>query len=92
MDRNLYAILGVERDATQEQSALSVSFPCDSPLTPYLVRRAYREKALQTHPDKLPLGASPAEKAASEDQFRRVCDSGLTLVCMALKWCHQIDQ
>ncbi|KAH0836588.1 hypothetical protein J3R83DRAFT_8288 [Lanmaoa asiatica] len=36
------------------------------------VRRAYRRKALETHPDRLPQGASPAEKSASEDLFRKV--------------------
>ncbi|KAG9312911.1 hypothetical protein JVU11DRAFT_6344 [Chiua virens] len=36
------------------------------------VRKAYRRKALETHPDRLPQGASAAEKAASEDMFRKV--------------------
>ncbi|KAF8557757.1 DnaJ-domain-containing protein [Imleria badia] len=36
------------------------------------VRRAYKKKALQTHPDRLPQGASAAEKSASEDFFRKV--------------------
>jgi len=80
MDRNLYDVLGVDKDATPDQSSLPISLS-DSSLTPslYAVRRAYKEKALQTHPDKVPPGASAAEKAASEDQFRRVCDIDLTL-------------
>ena len=36
------------------------------------VRRAYRKKALETHPDRLPLGATPDQKKASEDKFRKV--------------------
>ncbi|PIL25002.1 transporter [Ganoderma sinense ZZ0214-1] len=40
--------------------------------TPEEVRRAYRKKALQTHPDRLPQTVSPADKAAAEEQFRRV--------------------
>ncbi|KAF9221394.1 DnaJ-domain-containing protein [Gyrodon lividus] len=36
------------------------------------IRKAYRRKALETHPDRLPQGASAAEKAASEEMFRKV--------------------
>jgi len=36
------------------------------------VRKAYRRKALETHPDRLPQGASPAEKAVAEERFRKV--------------------
>ncbi|KAI6149706.1 hypothetical protein BKA82DRAFT_998016 [Pisolithus tinctorius] len=36
------------------------------------IRKAYRRKALETHPDRLPPNASAADKAASEDMFRRV--------------------
>jgi DnaJ family protein B protein 6 len=36
------------------------------------VRKAYRKKALETHPDRLHQGASAAEKSASEDLFRKV--------------------
>ncbi|TFK39958.1 hypothetical protein BDQ12DRAFT_577642, partial [Crucibulum laeve] len=40
--------------------------------TPEQIRRAYKVKALRTHPDRLPPTATPAEKAASEEQFRKV--------------------
>ncbi|KIL00757.1 hypothetical protein PAXRUDRAFT_821339 [Paxillus rubicundulus Ve08.2h10] len=36
------------------------------------IRTAYRRKALETHPDRLPQGASATEKAASEEMFRKV--------------------
>ncbi|KAF8845202.1 DnaJ-domain-containing protein [Paxillus ammoniavirescens] len=36
------------------------------------IRTAYRRKALETHPDRLPQGASAAEKAISEEMFRKV--------------------
>ncbi|KAI6044182.1 hypothetical protein EDC04DRAFT_2599537 [Pisolithus marmoratus] len=36
------------------------------------IRKAYRRKALETHPDRLPQNASAADKAASEEMFRRV--------------------
>ncbi|KAJ8595625.1 DnaJ-domain-containing protein [Rhizopogon salebrosus TDB-379] len=40
--------------------------------TPEQIRKAYRRKALETHPDRLPQGASPAQKAASGEMFRLV--------------------
>jgi len=36
------------------------------------IRRAYRAKALETHPDKLEPSASPDEKQASEAKFHEV--------------------
>jgi hypothetical protein len=38
----------------------------------FSVRRAYRKKALETHPDKLEPGASEAEKQDAEQQFHKV--------------------
>ncbi|TBU49180.1 hypothetical protein BD309DRAFT_852171, partial [Dichomitus squalens] len=40
--------------------------------TPEEVRKAYRKRALQTHPDRLPQNVSPADKKAAEEQFRLV--------------------
>ncbi|KAI0675513.1 hypothetical protein C8Q78DRAFT_964120 [Trametes maxima] len=40
--------------------------------TPQEVRQAYRRRALQTHPDRLPQDVSPADKKAAEEQFRLV--------------------
>ena len=37
-----------------------------------VVRKAYRKKALLTHPDRLPQGATDEQKAISEEQFKRV--------------------
>ena len=36
------------------------------------VRKAYRKRALQTHPDRLPQDVSAADKKAAEEQFRLV--------------------
>ncbi|KAJ7746843.1 DnaJ-domain-containing protein [Mycena maculata] len=36
------------------------------------IRRAYRAKALETHPDKLEPSASPEEKQASEAKFHEI--------------------
>jgi DnaJ family protein B protein 6 len=40
--------------------------------TPEQVRKAYRKKALLTHPDRLPQGSTAEQKAISEEQFRKV--------------------
>ncbi|KNZ75090.1 Chaperone protein dnaJ 1 [Termitomyces sp. J132] len=40
--------------------------------TPEQVRKAYKKKALETHPDRLGPGVSSADKAQSEDFFRKV--------------------
>ncbi|KIM68123.1 hypothetical protein SCLCIDRAFT_1209521 [Scleroderma citrinum Foug A] len=36
------------------------------------IRKAYRRRALETHPDRLPQNASAAQKATSEEMFRKV--------------------
>jgi DnaJ family protein B protein 6 len=40
--------------------------------SPEQVRKAYKKKALETHPDRLPPGATPDQKLTSEDNFRKV--------------------
>ncbi|KAI5995664.1 hypothetical protein EDD15DRAFT_2195613 [Pisolithus albus] len=67
MATNLYEVLGLNRHASQEENR-SVS----SSLHITQVRKAYRRKALETHPDRLPQNASAADKAASEEMFRKV--------------------
>jgi preprotein translocase subunit Sec63 len=37
-----------------------------------IVRKAYRRKALQTHPDRLPPTATAEQKENSEELFRKV--------------------
>lgn len=39
------------------------------------VRKAYKLKALETHPDKLEPTASERERRAAEGKFRNVCDA-----------------
>ena len=41
-------------------------------LAAVVVRKAYKKKALETHPDRLPPGATLDQKTASEDKFRKV--------------------
>ena len=36
------------------------------------IRKAYKKKALKTHPDRLPQGATAQEKAKAEEEFRKV--------------------
>jgi len=38
------------------------------PLTRPTVRKAYKKRALQTHPDRVP----PEQKTTAEDEFRKV--------------------
>ncbi|KAG5342449.1 hypothetical protein C0989_001513 [Termitomyces sp. Mn162] len=45
--------------------------------TPEQVRKAYKKKALETHPDRLGPGVSSADKAQSEDFFRKVAWGGV---------------
>jgi hypothetical protein len=45
------------------------------------VRRAYRKKALETHPDKLEPGATEAEKQDAEQQFHKVRSFFFTCSC-----------
>lgn len=69
---NLYEILGIQRDATQEEGEHSVPFCSAELTTERTVRKAYKKRALQTHPDRLPQNIGPAEKRAAEEQFRLV--------------------
>ena len=68
MSTDLYEILEVQTDATPEQSMLLVIPMVSIFRTSLLVRRAYKKRALQTHPDR----ASPSEKAQAEERFRQV--------------------
>jgi curved DNA-binding protein CbpA len=42
-------------------------------IEPRAVRRAYKQKVLETHPDKLPPDSTEEEKEAAHEQFSRVC-------------------
>ncbi|GJJ11083.1 hypothetical protein Clacol_005314 [Clathrus columnatus] len=35
------------------------------------IRKAYKRRALQTHPDRLPQGSTPEDKRLAEENFRR---------------------
>ena len=73
MASNLYETLEVPQDAEPEQSAcqtVSLYLPHSYPHPP--VRKAYKKKALETHPDRLPRDATPEQKAESEEMFRKV--------------------
>ena len=38
----------------------------------WTVRRAYKQKVLETHPDKLPPDSTEEEKDAAREQFSKV--------------------
>ncbi|KAJ7281919.1 hypothetical protein C8J57DRAFT_85692 [Mycena rebaudengoi] len=42
---------------------------------PDQIRKAYKKQALLTHPDRLPVGHTPADKRAAEEQFRKVSNA-----------------
>ncbi|KAJ7113692.1 hypothetical protein C8R43DRAFT_130448 [Mycena crocata] len=42
---------------------------------PDQIRRAYKAKALETHPDRLPAGFTPSQKQDAEDRFRKVANA-----------------
>jgi DnaJ domain len=70
-----YDILEIEQSASADDGLLFFYLHGQSTLTNHIlpsVRRAYRKKALETHPDKLEPGASEAEKQDAEQQFHKV--------------------
>ncbi|KAL6306279.1 hypothetical protein BKA93DRAFT_691899, partial [Sparassis latifolia] len=44
----------------------------DKNVSPEDIRKAYKRRALQTHPDRLPPNVTPADKSNAEEQFRLV--------------------
>lgn len=54
------------------------------------MRKAYREKALKTHPDRLGLDSSAAQRRAAEAQFHLVSVSSSYLTAMSLSVFPQI--
>lgn len=68
-----YKILGLTKDASSEDGVcISVLFPI-AYAEPLTVRRAYKQKVLETHPDKLPPDSTEEEKDAAHEQFSKVC-------------------
>jgi curved DNA-binding protein CbpA len=67
-----YRILGLTKDASFEDGAcIYVLFSL--PMLKFrTVRRAYKQKVLETHPDKLPPDSTEKEKKAAREQFSKV--------------------
>jgi len=53
-------------------SGFHVSFYLIDENSPYAVRKAYKLKALETHPDKLEPTATEHERRSAEGKFRNV--------------------
>lgn len=75
----LYDVLGISRNATTEDGSSFPLFgseirPADSyhHFYPDAVRKAYKVKALETHPDKLDPTATERQRHAAEGKFRNV--------------------
>ena len=69
MSSNLYEILGVQKNASPDDGkSLENMHPYSAlcilmPTSPYSVRKAFKKRALQTHPDKLPQRHTADQKA-----------------------------
>ena len=78
-----YRILGLTKDATSEDGTrifilfllLVLNFEL------WTVRRAYKQKVLETHPDKLSPDSTEEEKDAAREQFSRVRCQNFTSLC-----------
>lgn len=71
-----YVVLSIARSATAEEGKLprfKLVFVSNN--TRFQVRKAYRQKVLETHPDKLPQTATELQKELATERFHRVCDS-----------------
>jgi curved DNA-binding protein CbpA len=67
-----YKILGLTKDASSDDGAWIGLVPI-AHVDPWTVRRAYKQKVLETHPDKLPPDSTEEEKDAAHEQFSKVC-------------------
>jgi hypothetical protein len=70
---NLYETLGIADSAGADESQLNPSC-LSTPLVTYFppVRKAYKQKVLETHPDKLGPDATPEEKQKAHEEFGKV--------------------
>lgn len=71
----LYDVLAIPIDATTEDGLSLSSSVLSTPLflsSHPAVRKAYKTKALETHPDKLEPTASDRARRAAEGKFRNV--------------------
>jgi DnaJ-class molecular chaperone len=71
MPGSFYEVLGIEVDASPEDSETTTAafYTSYSPIL--AVRRAYKKRALQTHPDRLPAGSTADDKRGAAEQFRK---------------------
>lgn len=72
MSTNLYDLLGIETSASPEEGGRRFWRYTGILAERFSVRRAYKLKALETHPDKLDPGASSEEKQVAETRFHQV--------------------
>jgi curved DNA-binding protein CbpA len=71
MPTDLYDILEVQADATPEQSVFLFDVITPPSQNLLSVRKAYKKRALQTHPDRAPA----QQKVQAEERFRQVLPS-----------------
>ena len=77
---NLYDVLGIDKSASTNEGESRVIICAMNMLVVlmnvalilYLVKKAYRKKVLETHPDKLDPAATDGERQAAEREFHKV--------------------
>jgi len=82
-----YDALGVATDASADESKsfFTIASCLYSQSCCWIVRKAYRKRALETHPDKLDPGASKEEKERAEDEFHKVDICLKSMSCLLLE-------
>ena len=71
MSLDFYAVLGIEKDAPQDEGECYVFEQRELDDICHVVRKAYKRKALETHPDKTPLTTQEVKESAAA-RFRDV--------------------
>ena len=70
---NFYDALGIEKNASADEGENNqINRKFTDPPTIFAVRKAYKKKILETHPDKLDPNACTRVKQAAGMQFHRV--------------------
>jgi curved DNA-binding protein CbpA len=67
-----YKVLGLPKDASSEDGAQIFCLISVAYIETGTVRRAYKQKVLETHPDKLPPDSTEEEKEVAHEQFSKV--------------------
>lgn len=67
-----FSVYPGRRDSRKVSKTLLACFGCSYEHHHTAVRRSYKQRALETHPDKVPSTASEEEKKLAQDLFYQV--------------------